>query len=130
MRQKESGEMTIRHTARAAVSNETAPNIEKRHQRNYHRLYVRRDGSLHWGEESSADTQLIDHGAASFAPVPNVALVGTGSIGCDCDWCADGGTVDVSDVDGDEIDAVEACMLDEFDTIPRGYFDDEAVSHA
>lgn len=122
--------VSLREAARLAVSGEVTTNIEKRHTRNHHRLYVRRNGSLYWGEEACASDELINRGAATFAPLPSIVLVGTGSIRCDCDWCADGGTVDVTEVDGSEMDAVEAWMLDAFDVIPVGYFDDEEAAHA
>ena len=118
-------QQTLRQAARAAVVDEVANAIEKSHERNYEKLHVWRDGSVSWREYINRSDDTIDRRAAGFAAVPSVACVGTGSMPCDCDWCADGGTVDLREMDGAEIDAVEQGMLTEFADIPAGYFDDE-----
>jgi hypothetical protein len=116
---------TLRQIARAAVVDEVGNAIIKSHERNYEKLHVWRDGSVSWREYINQSDDTIDRQAASFAPVASVACVGTGSIACDCEWCADGGKVDLSEMDGAEIDATEQRMLAEFAEIPVGYFDDE-----
>lgn len=116
---------TARDTARAAVIAEVGNRITKEHERNFHRLHVWRDGSISWREYINESDDTIDRHAASFQPVPSVALVGTGSCKCNCDWCADGGTIDVTEIDGSALDDTETDMLAHFDEIQIGYFNDE-----
>lgn len=122
------GNQTLRQIARAAVVDEVGNAIIKSHKRNYEKLHVWRDGSVSWREYTDLQSDTIDQRAVGFAPVPSVACVGAGSIACDCDWCADGGTVDLSEMDGAEIDMTEHRMVVEFAEIPAGYFDDEATA--
>lgn len=116
---------TAREIARAAVIAEVGNRITKDHELNYERLHVWRDGSISWREYINESDDTIDRHAASFQPVPSVALVGTGSCKCDCAWCADGATIDASDLDGSVLDEAQDDMLAQFDEIPTGYFDDE-----
>jgi hypothetical protein len=115
----------LRTIARWAVMEEVENAIIKSHERNYEKLHVWRDGSVSWSEYTNQSDDTIDKQAASFAPVPSVACVGTGSIACDCEWCADGGKVDLREMDGAEIDMIEHRMVVEFAEIPVGYFNDE-----
>lgn len=117
--------MTRRETARQALAAEVPAYIQKQHEKNYEKLHVWSDGSLCWREYINQSDDTIDGRAARFQAVPSVACVGTGSVSCDCDWCRDGGDIESYDMDGSENDAIEACMVEQFDTIERGYFDDE-----
>ena len=122
------------------------------HQRNYHRLHARRDGSTSWTEAINSTDDLIDSGADHFAPVPSLTVQGVGSYYCDCDYCnevynaddearaiAEGRKYARADKYGSQADAIadsvadgdNSCIEDEMqeslDAIPIGYFDDEAI---
>lgn len=122
--------MSTREQARLAVSAEATAAATKMHQRNYHRLHVWRDGTVSWHEAINQSDDIIDREADGFAPVASVALVGTGSMRCNCDFC------DCEDyVTRDEAVAaaveefgnwdIEQMMLEDLDAIVYGYFNDE-----
>lgn len=75
---------------------------------------------------------MIDSGAKGFAAVPSVARVGTGSYLCNCDHC-EGPFTDTwtqedaiqQAVEDSDVADVERVMLEAFDKIHIGYFNDE-----
>jgi len=132
--------MTLREQARDFVTDQAGKYAELDHARNYHRLHVRRDGSVAWTEFHDSSSDLIDGQANHFCAIHSVARVGTGSYVCNCDYC--GSVVypqnrqdETTDrqlaeavqmaVDDSDLDSIAAAMLEKFDGIEAGYFDDE-----
>ena len=117
---------TIRQKAKS--ENHISEYAQKEHSRNYHRLYIDHDGSMHWSSEASRDTQLIDNMADDFRAVKSLCCIGTGSIDCNCDWCSGSNAVsDPSEIDyeSDALSAIGDILNQAFSEIPIGYFDDE-----
>lgn len=81
--------MTIREAIaeRISTGDYVSQVARKAHEQNYERLDCHRDGTLSWQEDVTADTRTIDDQAVEFAAIPTLAIVGTGSQGCECDWC-------------------------------------------
>jgi hypothetical protein len=143
-------ETTLRSTARQAVIKSVSEAAAYDHQRNYHKLHIDRDGDVRWTEHINQSDDIIDSGADHFAAIPSVAVAGTGSICCNCDYCdevyyaedeqlakdqgrdydrdakyADEGEAIADAVANSDLSGLEADMLAEFDAIPAGYFNDE-----
>ena len=134
---------TLRSTARTAVAAEAHEAATREHRQNYHRLHVRRDGTLHWFSSHNRSEDIIDDQAVRFAPVQSVIVVGMGDLVCNCRWCANVGP-ECADHRGDYYETqdeaiadavcesgtgdIEDQMLAEFARIPAGYFDDEAFA--
>lgn len=137
---------TLRDTARELVIKQVSAAARKEHERNYEKLHIYRDGSVSWFECINKTDDLIDSEASHFAAVPSVITVGTGSCGCNCDYCnevydaeveenaladdEDAKYESVSDAIDDAVlnsdtEDMEASMLVRFDEIETGYFDDE-----
>jgi hypothetical protein len=159
---------TLRSTARDLVIEQVSAAARKSHERNYEKLHVRRDGTVSWFESISKSDDLVDDeaGTRSISAIPSVITVGTGSYGCNCDFCDhvfDKGNEDSRAerardraAEGDEeraeaearreyeresyateaeaiaeavassdLEYIEGEMLDGFDSIAIGYFDDE-----
>lgn len=115
--------MSLRATIEGAIREEYAAEAAaKGHERNYEKLYVRRDGTAHWSEFTDQHSGLIDGQADGFTEVPYLIRVGTGSIACNCDWCVAGET---PDADQEELDEIATRMERALGEIPVGYFDDE-----
>ena len=133
--------MSIRQTAIEAIQAEVSTACANEHRRNYHRLHVRRDGTVDWSEYADQHSTLIDDSAkakarsASISAIPDVIRVGTGSYACNCDYCNAVGKPEGYQTDDDAIadavgaadtDEIEARMLAELERLcPVGYFDDE-----
>ena len=142
---------TLRDKVRAAITDEVPERIAREHRQNYHKLHIRRDGTVHWTESIDQHSDIIDDGAADhFCAVKSVCGVGTGSYSCNCDYCNEvyselteelyrergddykrGKKYEtqedaISDAvcDSDQ-PQVEADMLAKLDRIEVGYFDDE-----
>ena len=109
--------MSIREDVKDAFHKEADSARENSHQRNYHTLCVRRNGTFFWMEGASASTRCIDPNAAGFAAFPDLIQVGTGSVDCECESCED-------DSDFDPNYYLES-MTQALDEIEVGYFDDE-----
>jgi hypothetical protein len=121
---------TSRQTARAAVLAQVSARMRREHLMQYHKLHVRRDGTVNWFECINKSDDIIDGGANHFAAVPSVCCVGTGSCVCNCLHCDDKDYASqeeaISDAVLDADDSfAEAEMLAALDAIPVGYFDDE-----
>ena len=141
---------TLRDTARELVADSVVEAAALDHQRNYHKIHIRRDGTVSFTESINRSDDLIDDGADHFAAIPSVATVGTGSVVCNCDYCNevynetdeqlakdDGRSYDkdakyathadaIADaVANSDLGDMESDMLARFDEIPAGYFDDE-----
>jgi hypothetical protein len=144
---------TLREKARTAVHEEVQKRAELEHSRNYHKLHIRRDGSIHWTESIDRASDIIDDGADHFAAVKSVVCVGTGSCTCNCDYCNDVYSADDEQLAKDEgrtykadekyptehdaiadaiansdLTEIEQAMLEQFDEIEQGYFDDEQAA--
>ena len=115
--------MTLREQALESAIAEAANAFAKSHDRNYHKLYILRDGSVSWSEFTSRSSDLIDGGADGFAPVPSATTVGSGSVGCDCDMCAGDEYDDSSDFEA--VYAHQKMIEDRFQDIDAPYFADE-----
>jgi len=143
--------MTKREQARQEVIDQVAGVAAASHKRNYRKMHIRRDGTADFGFEAiNQSDDLIDDRADHFAAIPSVITVGTGSCACDCDYCND--MYDAEDerraiedgrnyahangyettahaiadaVADSDLSDITAIMLDNFDEIPAGYFDDE-----
>lgn len=119
--------MSIRQQVEAGIEERLGEVLRKAHETNYETLYVSRDGQMWWSEEVSADTRIIDNEAETFAAVPSLIQVGTGSTPCNCDWCISGHQDDMGDMD--DIGAVNAEYQDRMSralgAISPGYFRDE-----
>jgi hypothetical protein len=114
--------MSIREEVEKALTREVSNAQSNSHQRNYHTLCVRRDGTFFWMEEVSPSTRCIDPDAAEFAAFPELIQVGTGSADCNCKSCK-GESEDDSD-DPEPLYLLEL-MGQHLDEIEIGYFDDE-----
>ena len=142
---------TLRGAVRSLINDDVLFDASRLgHIRNYHKLHVRRDGSLNWFESINKSDDIIDSGADHFAAVPSLITVGTGSCTCNCDHCND--VYDAADEalakeQGREYDKdakyprfedaiadavadggteeLERIMSEALDAIPEGYFDDE-----
>src|SRR5690606_1565562 len=114
---------TLRQKALEAALAEGPQMLRYEHEMNYWTLYVHRDGTVSWGNEVSSDSLLIDHDASDFRPVHYLLQVGTGSCGCNCDWCVDGGEYDPSEDDSAVYDYAETKITEAFADVPAGYFD-------
>jgi hypothetical protein len=114
--------MSIRGEVEEALNGEVSNAQSNNHQRNYHTLCVRRDGTFFWMEEASPSTRCIDPDASEFAAYPELIQVGTGSEDCDCESCT-GESEDDSD-DPEPLYLLEL-MVQSLDQIAIGYFDDE-----
>lgn len=122
---------TLRSAAREMVADECLEASRLSHIRNYHKLHIRRDGTVSWFESINQSDDIIDDGAAHFAAVPSVVTVGTGGCACNCDHCEDEGYDTIADAIADAVceggDAYSEDMLAAFDAITDGYFDDEVA---
>jgi hypothetical protein len=143
--------MSLREIAREAVIGQVQQAERYSHQRNYEKLHVRRDGTVSWFETINESSDLIDDQAETFCAIESVITTGTGSYACNCDWCNEvyhpdleklaqeqGRPYDRSskwDTQEDAIEAavsdsdltgIEAGMLQRFDAIAEGYFNDES----
>lgn len=121
---------TLRDQALDAMLEQVAERAAREHQRNYHKLHIRRDGTVSWHEAIDQHSDIIDGGAKGFAAVPSVCRVGTGSCECNCPWCEDAGYESTEDAIADavaesDLDQVRDEMIQSFDEIPVGYFYDE-----
>jgi len=141
---------TLRSAARELVAESVTEAAALSHERNYHKLHIRRDGSVNWSESINRSDDIIDDRADEFAAVPSVITTGTGSFACNCDHCED--VYDAADeamaveqgreydkaakyasradaiadaVSESDLTDIENAMLAAFDEIPEGYFDDE-----
>jgi hypothetical protein len=129
---REASKTTLRETARQNVIDSMREAAAFSHRRNFHRLHVRRDGTVTWFDSISKSDDIIDDRADGFAPIPSVGVWGTDGYACNCDFCSDAGYE--GDIDAAIADAVGAGLDDSieeealraFDEIPAGYFDDEA----
>ena len=124
--------MNLRETARQSVIENVVEAAIKEHLQNYFKLHIFRDGEARWVEFSDRSSGIIDAQAKTFSPVPSIATVGTGGYQCNCDHCNDAGyeskSAAIDDaVGGSDLSELEASMLERFDAIPVGYFDDEEV---
>ena len=117
--------MTMRQKALEAALAEGPQMLRYEHEMNYWTLYVQRDGSVSWGNEVNSDSLLIDRDAADFRPVHYLVQVGTGSCGCNCDWCVDGGEYNPQDDEADVYDYAEKRIAEAFEDVPEDYFYDE-----
>jgi hypothetical protein len=117
--------ITLRQKALEAALAEGPQMLRYEHEMNYWTLYVHRDGRVSWGNEVNSDSLLIDQDASDFRPVHYLVQVGTGSCGCNCDWCSDGGKYDPSDDEADVYDYAEKRIADAFEDVPENYFYDE-----
>src|SRR5208337_319090 len=143
--------ITIRKTARELVIEQVSAAATKAHERNYEKLHINRDGSINWSECINKSDDVIDRYADHFSAVPSVITVGTGSFGCNCDYCDEVYNADVEAsclwiegkydrdnkydsyadaiadaVSNSDLSDLESSMLASFDSIEIGYFDDEA----
>jgi len=118
--------MTLREKCLELAIAEAANAFKKSHDRNYHKLYILRDGSVSWSEFTSRSSDLIDAGADGFAPVPSATTVGSGSIDCDCDNCQGDDYDDSSD--GEAVYAHREMIEDRFQDISTPYFADESAA--
>jgi hypothetical protein len=131
--------MTLRETARQSVSEELTTAAQLGHETNYNKLHIYRDGTVSWTESINRSDDLIDSQAEGFCAIPSVITTGNGSISCNCDYCNEIG----NEVDGVEYTAKDAIqdavadsdltdtldmMLNNFDEIAIGYFDDETAN--
>jgi hypothetical protein len=121
---------SLRETARQRVIDSVIEAAANEHLQNYLKLHVFRDGEVRWTEFNNRSSDIIDDQAKTFSPVPSVATVGTGSYQCNCGHCNDSGyeskAAAIDDAVGDsDLFELEQSMLERFDAIPVGYFDDE-----
>jgi hypothetical protein len=145
----------MRSTARQCVIESVTERAGYEHRSNYHKLHIRRDGSVNWLEIINKSDDIIDDQADHFRAVRSVACVGTGSFACNCDFCSEvyhpldetlaieaGRKYDraakydsvaeaiTEAISNSDLTGIEADMLAEFDAIPAGYFDDEEADAA
>lgn len=79
--------MTLRETAQGMIETVAREAAAYAHQQHYHRLHVRRDGSLTWMQALNKSDDLIDDRADHFAAIPSLGVWGTGSYRCNCNYC-------------------------------------------
>jgi len=120
---------TLRQSARELVSASVTEAATKGHEQNYEKLHVYRNGTVQWFESINKTDDVIDRHADHFTAVKSVVTVGTGGYACNCDHCNDTGYESKADAVADAVSCdlsdLEQSMLDTFDEIPNGYFDDE-----
>jgi hypothetical protein len=126
---------SLRAKALYAVRGEVGEAAANAHQGNYHRLHVRRDGTVHWSEYNDQNSTLVDDSrdddGGNISTVPDVIRTGTGSVPCNCDHCEDVGYETVEDAIADAVadadtSGIEEGMVEQFARVcPVGYFEDE-----
>ena len=112
--------MTIRETVADAIPTEAENMLRKSHEGNYETLYADSDGELEWHEAIDQNEYRVN--------TASLVRVGSGSCGCNCDWCSGpDAVVTPSDIDfeADEYDYATETMTRALNEIPIGYFDDE-----
>ena len=128
--------MTLRNKARETMTEEEVANAARMsHELNYHTLHIYRNGTMRWHEAHNENDDLIDRDADHFQALPSVIRVGTGTTDCNCHYC-DAAREEGQDHDEairfalseSDLTGLERMMLNEFDLIPIGYFDDEAAA--
>jgi hypothetical protein len=145
---------TLRETARRAVIGEVPEAARRQHLGHYHKLHVRRDGSIHWFVAPYQSSDIIDNQADHFCAVKSVYSTGCGSCACNCDYCdavydgddearaiEDGRKYDraakyetedeaIADSVGDsDLGDLEDTMVAALDAIEIGYFEDEDLAY-
>ena len=82
------------------------------------------DGSIWWDLQADSQTHLRDGGAMR---IPSLIQVGTGSSGCNCDWCAsDLNSAEEIEGDVETRGTFSSRMSEALEAIPVGYFHDES----
>ena len=117
----------LRNVVTEQIGHLAAELAEHCHDRNYWRCEVWPDGARGIREEVNRDTRTVlpdnmrDEADRNIQPVQCLAIVGTGSISCDCDACRNGaeGRDRLSDDDTAEM---ESRLLDALDEIGEGYW--------
>ena len=123
---------TMREQVRQAIDWHIRGAASREHDVLYERLEVWRDGSLQWVASANSNERTIDerNESQNAVPVPTLAVVGSGNIACNCEWCSPPDGVDPTPVDdiehdGEALDYIRSEMLRHLDDIELGYFDDE-----
>ena len=104
---------TIRETVTDNIADFLEDAARKSHEMNYEFLLVDTDGELCW-IESIDSYRVFDEKI--------LIRVGTGSCGCNCDFCSEGSE---PEFESDEFDYYENEMLENLENIDIGYFADE-----